>query len=321
MDMLTFNQVWEVFENIRRAQMHGKYSPHKPLLILLALSRIQKGLPRQSNFTEIDAPLKGLLTEFGPSSAAKSRHYPFWHLATDAQGGLWEISGPSELLTRPAGLTPNLSELRDPQVKAGFSEPIYQALKNTPGLLETLAQHILLAYFSATITDDIAATLGLSLDPIVAASVSEALPAPYLPESRKKRDPGFRERVLRAYEFRCCICGFDLRIGSMSAGLEAGHIQWHMNGGPDIETNGLALCALHHKLFDLGVFTLEPYEHRVVFSQHAIGGNRNLDGELRHHGSKMLSPQQTDQKPAPEFLEWNLNNIFKKPARQIVKAP
>ena len=107
----------------------------------------------------------------------------------------------------------------------------------------------------------------------------------------------------------------------MSAGLEAGHIQWHMNGGPDIETNGLALCALHHKLFDLGVFTLEPYEHRVVFSQHAVGGNRNLDGELRHHGSKMLSPQQTDQKPAPEFLEWNLNNIFKKPARQIVKEP
>ena len=27
--------------------------------------------------------------------------------------------------------------------------------------------------------------------------------------------PGFRERVLRAYEYRCCVCGFDLRIGQV----------------------------------------------------------------------------------------------------------
>ena len=36
-----------------------------------------------------------------------------------------------------------------------------------------------------------------------------------------------------------------------------------------IAPNGLSLCALHHKLFDLGAFTVEPTEQRVVFSQHA----------------------------------------------------
>jgi hypothetical protein len=34
-------QVMETFDNIRRAQRAGVYAPHKPLLILLALARVQ----------------------------------------------------------------------------------------------------------------------------------------------------------------------------------------------------------------------------------------------------------------------------------------
>jgi putative restriction endonuclease len=126
--------------------------------------------------------------------------------------------------------------------------------------------------------------------------------------------------VLRAYEYRCCVCGFDLRIGHTPAGLEAAHIQWHHVGGPDIEPNGLSLCALHHKLFDLGVFTVEPAEHRVVFSQHAISGGRGLEGELRFHGRAIHAPQHIDLLPAAEFLAWNTKNVFKAPARPVQMA-
>ncbi len=38
--------------------------------------------------------------------------------------------------------------------------------------------------------------------------------------------------------------------------IEAAHIKWHQAGGPDIEQNGIALCSMHHKLFDRGVFTI-----------------------------------------------------------------
>ena len=57
-------------------------------------------------------------------------------------------------------------------------------------------------------------------------------------------------------------------------------------GGPDIEPNGLSLCALHHKLFDLGVFTVEPAEHRVVFSQHAISGGRGRKASFSSTGAR-----------------------------------
>jgi len=318
--MKTAEQVWKAFENIRRAQNRGKYAPHKPLLLLLALARVQKGLPREVGFSEIELKLKSLLSDFGPSSASSTRHYPFWHLSTDSNGGLWQISGPSELLSRSAGATPNLSELRNPIVKAGFSPEIYEALRSIPSLTESLAEHILNLYFQPTFHDDIALSLGLSLAPRIPLIAAEPTPEAYDSTTRKRRDPAFRERVLRAYEYRCCICGFDLRIGAISAGLEAGHIKWHNYGGPDIEPNGLSLCALHHKLFDLGVFTLEPSEHRVIFSQHAVAGNRSLEGELRHHGEKMIQPQESSQQPSQEFLNWNLDNIFKKPGRSIASS-
>lgn len=65
----------------------------------------------------------------------------------------------------------------------------------------------------------------------------------------------------------------------------------HHLGGPDVEPNGLALCALHHKLFDLGAFTIDASELRVIFSRHAIAGDRGPGGALAHHGRPMLRPQ------------------------------
>jgi putative restriction endonuclease len=150
------------------------------------------------------------------------------------------------------------------------------------------------------------------------AWVAEATASYVLPRLGKRRRNGeFRERVLRAYEFRCCVCGFDLRIGHVPAGLEAAHIMWHNVGGPDVEPNGLSLCALHHKLFDLGAFTVDPNGYRVVFSQHAMAGDRGLTGALQHHGQSIHLPLEVTLRPDPEYLAWSLKSVFKKPSRGL----
>ena len=238
-------------------------------------------------------------------------------MSTDGNGTLWDLSGPRDVLQRPAAATPNLGELLAHHIKGGFPIDIDEALRHVPGLLQAVASRMLDAYFPSTLHVDIAATLGLDLDGASEVREVEAPTVDYANAQRRRRDPGFRERVLRAYEYRCCVCGFDLRIGHTPAGLEAAHIQWHHVGGPDIEPNGLSLCALHHKLFDLGVFTVEPSEHRVVFSQHAISGSRGMEGELLFHGRPIHPPQHTDLLPAPEFLAWNTKYVFKTPARHV----
>jgi len=55
------------------------------------------------------------------------------------------------------------------------------------------------------------------------------------------------------------------RLAATPVGIEAAHVRWHSQEGPDETANALALCALHHALFDLGVvgITEEPADQRV----------------------------------------------------------
>lgn len=189
-------------------------------------------------------------------------------------------------------------------------------LRSHPNLIPALARDLLQTTFPETLHEDIANAIGLDLTE--KGSALKDVESVYLTGQRKQRNRAFRERVLRAYEYRCCVCGFDLRLGHLPAGLEAAHIQWHTVGGPDIEQNGLSLCALHHKLFDLGAFTLEPRSLKVVFSEHAMSGSRGMTGELRHHGQDLLRPVSADGVPGTVFLQWNWKNVFKREARSLV---
>lgn len=302
------DDILKAFDSIRVWQRGDRRAVHKPLLVLLALGRLTRGEPVMTEFASIEADLKSLLTDFGPSSASNSRHYPFWHLATDEQGGLWRLSGPESVLSRPASTTPTLSELRDYHIQGGFSPEVDAALRNDPTLVAEVAGRILDAHFPETIHADILDAVGV---------MSQAEVTMGLGASKPRRDPKFRERVLLAYEHRCCVCGFDLRIGLQSAGLEAAHIKWFQANGPDIEPNGLALCALHHKIFDLGAFTVLPNTYEMVFSQHITASETIKSRLLAYHGASMIMPQSRDYYPRPEFLEWHQKEVFKGPQREL----
>ena len=80
----------------------------------------------------------------------------------------------------------------------------------------------------------------------------------------------FRRNVLRAYEYKCAVCGFDVKLRDTPIALDACHIQWQTAGGPDEAMNGLALCVMHHKLFDRGSFTLSR-QWQILVSDEAHG--------------------------------------------------
>ena len=76
---------------------------------------------------------------------------------------------------------------------------------------------------------------------------------------RKYRERDFAARVLSAYRQRCAVCGVQLKL------VEAAHIlPVAADGSTDDTTNGLALCALHHRAFDTNLFSFnESYEVQV----------------------------------------------------------
>ena len=215
------------------------------------------------------------------------------------------MDGPPEILNRPAGATPTLTELRNHHVRGGFTEAIYTTLKSDPELIGIVAQRIVDAHFPDSIRGDVLDAVGLVQ--------LESMGTPKDPQRR--RDPAFRAKVLLAYQYRCAVCGHDLRMGQQSIGLEAAHIKWFQANGPDEVRNGIAMCSLHHKVFDLGAFKILPETYQMVFSQHLNGSEAASQRILAYHGSAMILPQAKEYLPHPNHLDWHSRQVFKNPAR------
>ena len=276
----------------------GQRAPHKPLLLLLALGRASRRIPRQSSFSELKRPLEGLLTRFGPSRRTLHPEQPFIRLTND---GIWELS--QDL---PSNRRGDVSSkfLLDNGIAAGLPESLYALLLSAPGLIAEAAERLLDGHFPASLHEDIRDAVGLR--------EHEMRDAP-----RRARDPKFRHEVLRAYGRHCAICGFDIRLVDDLLGLEAAHIRWHAYGGPDDVRNGLALCGLHHKALDRGAIGMEPTGSgfQVIISAEVNGQSAAMRWLLDYAGQTLRQPQSTEWAPDPSFVDWHRKEVFREPPR------
>jgi len=272
-------------------------APHKPLLLLYALGKCVRGEPREIPYAEVDQQLRELLIEFGPERKSCHPEYPFWRLQND---GIWELSHADNVERRRSSTDAKKSELLKHGVKGGFLTEVYDMLRSDPKLATGLAIEILSRHFPMTLYGDILQAVGLDVQ------LEQTL--------RRRRDPNFRTRVLRAYEYRCAVCGYDIRLGNREVALEAAHIKWHQAGGPDVESNGLALCALHHKLFDRGAFTLSPH-FLISVSQFVHGTQGVSEWLLAFNGRLLRQPQCREYLPDEVYMKWHGREVFRGPAR------
>ena len=293
------------FDQIRTWQSGGQRAPHKPLLLLLALGKIYQRRPRLNHFGgAIELELRELLKRFGPPRRAHHPEQPYSRLQRD---GLWDIPGYDQL-PAAAGAIPAVEALRG--TSGGFPKPIHDLLASEPPLLTELARTLLNDHFPSSMHTDICQSVGIP------ANLNLQYSSQSLPNS-PARDPRFRHLVLRAYNQRCAVCGYDLRIGGRLLGLDASHIKWHAYGGPDIVPNGLALCILHHKALDAGALGLERTDRqavRILVSRELSGGDAGLNQLTEFRGNLLRKPQQADLAPASEFINWHRNEVFRDPS-------
>lgn len=280
-----------LIENITVWKRGAQRAPHKPLLLLYALARSQRNKERYIPYTEIDERLKQLLIDFGPTRKSYHPEYPFWRLQND---GIWELKDAEDVRIISSG-DPRRGDLIAQNVSGGFIKDIFDMVTAHPETAGELATFILEANFPASIHEDILQAVGLDLE--------------FKTPEKRKRDPYFRDRIIRAYEYQCAVCGFNVRVGNTLVALEAAHIKWHQAGGPDVEENGIALCALHHKLFDRGAFTFSP-ELRIEVSDRAHGTHGFDEWLYAFQGKSLSPPQRPNFYPEPEFVQWHVREVF-----------
>jgi putative restriction endonuclease len=293
---LTDEEVLHRLAKFRQYQRGGKRVPHKPLLVLLALGRLSETGSSTLPWSAAETKLADLIAEFGPpsrTSRAQSAAYPFTRLRAD---GIWRIDQdvPDD----------NLGPLREGSATGQLEPGLEAALRARPALLRTVARRLVENHFPMTIAPDVLTAVCLDPD-LVLGSIPDVVDL----AERRRRHGSWPQMILAAWDRQCAFCGYDGQLGGAAVGIEAAHVRWFNLGGPDTEDNGMALCSLHHKLFDRGAVGLDR-DHRirvsVLFSARTDAAKRVYDMH-----EQPLRPRRGTRLPAVEYVDWHASQVFK----------
>ncbi len=119
----------------------------------------------------------------------------------------------------------------------------------------------------------------------------------------------FRSNVLRAYYRSCAIC--RLKHPEL---LDAAHIIPDSNSrGIPVVSNGISLCAIHHKAFDRNIIGIRP-DYKVDVRRDIL---EEIDGPMLKYGLQdcqgkpILLPRRESEKPNLENLEYRYERFLK----------
>jgi putative restriction endonuclease len=115
----------------------------------------------------------------------------------------------------------------------------------------------------------------------------------------------FRTLVLDAYGRKCALTG-----ESTAPVLEAAHIRPYADQGRHVTSNGLLLRSDFHKLFDLGLLTVEP-DYRIRISPRIR--DQYFNGKAYYRLDKQplaAMPAFVGDQPDRDALRWHNDNRF-----------
>lgn len=121
-----------------------------------------------------------------------------------------------------------------------------------------------------------------------------------LQEIRGRIQVAFRNSLMKVYKQSCAVCGL-----SLEAALEAAHIIPYSAATNqqriDVQ-NGILLCAVHHKLFDKGLITLEQ-DYTIHCKQSSSSSEYDDLMLTKFHLQKLKLPENQNQFPNKSYVE------------------
>jgi len=129
-------------------------------------------------------------------------------------------------------------------------------------------------------------------------------------DQRPSRDSAFRRLILGTYNETCAVCGMQIQTASGISVIDAAHILPFNKFHNDDIRNGIALCKMHHWLFDRGLISIDDHNRVIVsksiemeYPDNIITGFHKLDIKL---------PENFEHYPHPVAVEWHRKNVFER---------
>lgn len=151
-----FEQLLERVTTVRRFKRGSREAPHKPLVLLYALSAAADG-QRWISFNAAEAALSPVIQREWNATARIEQ--PFVRLVND---GFWTLSRPLTELLTPSGAI-SVAALRRLDCAAGFDDATYGALRLRPARVQWAARVILFEIASSDVQTSIVESLNLPL--------------------------------------------------------------------------------------------------------------------------------------------------------------
>lgn len=289
---MTPSELEKAVLGIKRWSRGDQRAPNKPLMMAYAIARYIQGHGQMFSYeTEVELEVKELLQRFGPSRKSYHPLYPFWRLIND---GFWRLDNAETCLPRKSNTDPPKTELIRHHVTGGFSDEAFTLLTSDTQFAIGLLERVLTESFPESVVAEITNHLGLE----------------FTFKGLQRRDPNFRKEVLRAYNYKCAVCGYDLRMDDISVGLEAAHIKWKQFHGPCTVNNGIALCSIHHKAFDKGALGFTD-DFKIMLSPSLNGGELVQRLFFDFDEKQILLPRNLNLIPSNDFIQWHKSEVFK----------
>jgi len=299
---VTADELMARLARLRRAQIGGKRAPHKPLLLLWLFGRFAVTGSARASYAEAAGPVSQLINDFGPpvTSPALERQraaMPFVHLERD----LWDLRD-----SRDYEIPPDVPETKRwllDHGAVGQLRPDVTAVLAEGTALAAATRLLLDQHFTPVLSEMICASVGLDLPELETAQAR-------IPSAGRPRATGFAEEVLRAYAYQCAMCGFDGRLGRNPVAIEAAHVRWHSQDGPDEVANAIALCSLHHALFDCGVLGLSS-DLRITVSPLYVAASQSGRAIDALAGQPLLHVRPGRPTVDIIYVNWHTIQVFK----------
>ncbi|GAA2122504.1 HNH endonuclease [Kitasatospora saccharophila] len=276
----------------------GGRAPHKPLLLLWLIDhRLAVSGTTETRYEEAAEPVGQLIaqhTERVSTPDGQRAALPFRLLEAE----LWQATDAfSAPLPEKAGHR-LLLELG----ARGRLHPAVEELLGDRGVRDRMRTLLL------------AEVVGSGTGSTLEQSLRDALPPAeprYRQVTQRIRDSRFARAVLPSYGNACAVCGFGGLLDGVPVGVEAAHVHAHAAGGPDVVQNGIALCGLHHALFDHGVLGLSE-ELTLMVSPLFVDGGGNGGGPVAGlHGVPVRQPSETALRIGAEYVGWHTEHVFR----------
>ena len=293
-------------------------APNKPLLLLAIVELIEQGQISKNKVTpspdlfEIFMKYWLIITDRRPNLAL-----PFFHLKSD---GFWHLHANAgyETALKVTTQIKTVSRLREIVASASFDDELFLLLTNTHDR-EVIRQTLIDTYFADFKADiESLITEGQQIDAYRQALLWQvkqtfASLQPLAPAEGENpiRIAGFRQTIMRIYDYTCAVCQLYILTLDGESVTEAAHIiPFKVSGNNDVR-NGISLCQLHHWSFDKGLISVDR-NYKVIVSDLMLerGPAEWLLTTLR--GKSILLPEHEELYPSQEALTWHRKKVLRR---------